>query len=62
MLIVPFGASAHVRLGNVSRPIVIPLVIGGIVGAVLGPVVASFVDAKVMDLYAQFESAVYDRK
>ena len=30
VLIVPFGASAHVRLGNVSRPIVIPLVIGGI--------------------------------
>ena len=42
VLIVPFGASAHVRLGNVSRPIVVPLVIGGVVGAVLGPVVASF--------------------
>jgi uncharacterized membrane protein YfcA len=42
VLIVPFGASAHVRLGNVSRPIVVPLVIGGVAGAVLGPVVASF--------------------
>ncbi len=48
VLIVPFGASAHVRLGNVSRPIVIPLVIGGIIGAVLGPVVASVFDAKVI--------------
>ena len=46
VLIVPFGASAHVRLGNVSRPIVVPLVIGGIIGAVLGPIVASFVDAR----------------
>jgi uncharacterized membrane protein YfcA len=46
VLIVPFGASAHVRLGNVSRRIVVPLVIGGIVGAVMGPIVASFVDAR----------------
>ena len=46
VLIVPFGASAHVRLGNVSRPIVIPLVIGGVIGAMLGPVVASFFDPK----------------
>ena len=48
VLIVPFGASAHVRLGNVSKPIVVPLVIGGIIGAVLGPVVASIFDAKVI--------------
>ncbi len=46
VLIVPFGASAHVRLGNVSKPIVVPLVVGGIIGAVLGPVVASFIDAE----------------
>ncbi len=46
VLIVPFGASAHVRLGNVSRPIVVPLVIGGVIGAVLGPIVASFFDPK----------------
>lgn len=45
VLIVPFGASAHVRLGNVSRPLVVPLVIGGVIGAVMGPVVASFFDA-----------------
>jgi uncharacterized membrane protein YfcA len=45
VLIVPFGASAHVRLGNVSRPIVVPLVIGGVMGAVLGPVLASFFEA-----------------
>lgn len=48
VLIVPFGATAHVRLGNVSRGIVIPLVAGGIIGAMLGPVVASFFDAKVI--------------
>ena len=48
VLIVPFGASAHVRLGNVSRPIVIPLVIGGVIGAVMGPIVASFFDAHVI--------------
>lgn len=48
VLIVPFGASAHVRLGNVSRPIVVPLVIGGIAGAVLGPVLASLFDAKLI--------------
>lgn len=48
VLIVPFGASAHVRLGNVSKPIVIPLVIGGVIGAVMGPVVASVFDAKVI--------------
>jgi uncharacterized membrane protein YfcA len=48
VMIVPFGASAHVRLGNVSRPIVTPLVIGGIIGAVLGPVLASlpFIEPK----------------
>ena len=50
VLIVPFGASAHVRLGNVSRPLVIPLVIGGVIGAVLGPIVASFFDADVIRL------------
>lgn len=50
VLIVPFGAGAHVRLGNVSRPLVIPLVIGGICGAVLGPIVASFFDADVIRL------------
>ncbi len=48
VLIVPFGASAHVRLGNVSRPLVVPLVIGGIIGAVLGPIVASFFEADVI--------------
>ena len=50
VLIVPFGASAHVRLGNVSRPLVVPLVIGGVIGAVLGPVVASFFEADVIRL------------
>ena len=50
VLIVPFGAGAHVRLGNVSRPLVIPLIIGGIIGAVLGPIVASLFSADVIRL------------
>lgn len=50
VLIVPFGAGAHVRLGNVSRPLVIPLVFGGVIGAVLGPVVASFFSADAIRL------------
>jgi uncharacterized membrane protein YfcA len=50
VLIVPLGASAHVRLGNVSRPLVVPLVVGGVIGAVLGPVVASFFEADVIRL------------
>ncbi len=50
VLIVPFGASAHVRLGNVSRPLVIPLVVGGIIGAILGPVLASFFSADTIRL------------
>lgn len=50
VLIVPFGAGAHVRLGNVSRPLVIPLVIGGVIGAVLGPVVASYFSADAIRL------------
>jgi len=50
VLIVPFGAGAHVRLGNVSRPLVIPLVIGGVIGAVLGPIVASFFEADTIRL------------
>ena len=48
VLIVPFGAGAHIRLGNVSRPLVIPLVAGGIIGAVIGPVVASRFEADVI--------------
>jgi uncharacterized membrane protein YfcA len=50
LLIVPFGAGAHIRLGNVSRPLVIPLVAGGIIGAILGPIVASFFSADVIRL------------
>jgi uncharacterized membrane protein YfcA len=50
VLIVPFGAGAHIRLGNVSRPLVIPLVAGGIIGAILGPIVASFFSADAIRL------------
>lgn len=50
VLIVPFGAGAHYRLGNVKRGVVVPLVVGGVVGAVLGPIVASFFEPKVIRL------------
>jgi uncharacterized membrane protein YfcA len=50
VLIVPFGAGAHYRLGNVKRSLVIPLVIGGVMGALLGPVVASFFEPDVIRL------------
>jgi uncharacterized membrane protein YfcA len=50
VLIVPFGASAHYRLGNVKRSLVVPLVIGGVVGAFLGPMVASFFEPEVIRL------------
>ncbi len=48
VLIVPFGAGAHYRLGNVKRELVVPLVIGGVIGAFLGPVVASFFEPDVI--------------
>jgi uncharacterized protein len=48
VLIVPFGAGAHYRLGNVRRELVIPLVVGGVAGAFLGPVVASFFEPSVI--------------
>jgi uncharacterized protein len=37
VLVIPLGAGAHYRLGNVARSITIPLVIGGMVGAFAGP-------------------------
>lgn len=50
VLIVPFGAGAHYRLGNVKRGVVIPLVIGGVIGALLGPVLASFFEPDIIRL------------
>jgi uncharacterized membrane protein YfcA len=50
VLIVPFGAGAHYRLGNVKRGVVVPLVIGGVLGALLGPMLASFFDPDIIRL------------
>ena len=37
VLVIPLGASAHYRLGNVTRHVAVPLVIGGMAGAFIGP-------------------------
>ena len=34
---IPIGAGAHVRLGNVTRHVALPLIAGGMVGAFVGP-------------------------
>lgn len=41
VLVIPLGASAHYRLGNVTRTIAIPLIIGGVTGAFVGPFFAA---------------------
>jgi uncharacterized membrane protein YfcA len=41
VLVIPLGAGAHYRLGNVTRPIVVPLVVGGMTGAFIGPFFAA---------------------
>jgi uncharacterized protein len=41
ILVIPIGAGAHYRLGNVTRSIALPLIIGGVVGAFIGPFFAS---------------------
>ncbi|MBK7876839.1 MAG: sulfite exporter TauE/SafE family protein [Planctomycetes bacterium] len=37
VLVIPLGAGAHVKLGNVTRHVAVPLVAGGVVGAFAGP-------------------------
>lgn len=37
VLVIPLGASAHARLGNISRHVAVPLIAGGVVGAFVGP-------------------------
>src|SRR5690349_13342260 len=44
LFVIPLGAGAHVRLGNVRRPIAVPLIAGGIVGAFAGPFLAAGLD------------------
>lgn len=41
VLVIPLGASAHYRLGNVTRHVALPLVIGGMIGAFIGPFFAA---------------------
>jgi uncharacterized membrane protein YfcA len=41
VLVIPLGAGAHIRLGNVRRRIALPLIAGGIVGAFAGPFFAA---------------------
>lgn len=41
VLVIPLGAGAHARLGNLSRHVAVPLIVGGIVGAFAGPYVAA---------------------
>ncbi len=55
VLVIPIGAGAHYRLGNVTRSIALPLIIGGVIGAFLGPFFAS---ALPKDVIARLVSAL----
>jgi len=37
VLVIPLGASAHYKLGNVTRHVAVPLILGGMAGAFIGP-------------------------
>ena len=41
VLVIPLGAGAHYRLGNVSRHVTVPLIVGGMAGAFVGPFFAA---------------------
>jgi uncharacterized membrane protein YfcA len=41
VLVIPLGAGAHYRLGNIDRHIARPLIVGGVVGAFAGPFFAT---------------------
>jgi uncharacterized membrane protein YfcA len=41
VLVIPLGAGAHYRLGNVSRHVAVPLIVGGMIGAFVGPFFAA---------------------
>ncbi|MFN8620692.1 MAG: sulfite exporter TauE/SafE family protein [Chloroflexota bacterium] len=55
VLVIPLGAGAHYRLGNVSRHIAVPLIIGGMIGAFVGPFFAA---ALPKDMIARLVAAV----
>ena len=48
VLVIPIGASAHYRLGNVSRAISVPLIVGGMAGAFLGPFFAAALPSEII--------------
>ncbi len=37
VLVIPLGAGAHARLGNITRHVAVPLIVGGMAGAFVGP-------------------------
>lgn len=41
MLVIPLGAGAHLRLGNVRRHVALPLIAGGMIGSFAGPFCAA---------------------
>ncbi len=41
VIVIPLGAGAHMRLGNVTRHVAVPLIAGGMVGAFAGPFCAA---------------------
>ncbi|MBK7645315.1 MAG: sulfite exporter TauE/SafE family protein [Planctomycetes bacterium] len=41
LFVIPLGAGAHLRLGNVKRNIALPLIAGGVLGAFAGPFFAA---------------------
>jgi uncharacterized membrane protein YfcA len=48
VIVIPLGAGAHIRLGNVRRPIALPLIAGGILGAFIGPFFAAALPKEVL--------------
>lgn len=55
VLVIPLGASAHYRLGNVSRHVAVPLIVAGMIGAFVGPFFAA---ALPKDMIARLVAAV----
>lgn len=55
VLVIPLGAGAHYRLGNVSRHVAIPLIVAGMAGAFVGPFFAA---ALPKDMIARLVAAV----
>lgn len=48
MLVIPLGAGAHLRLGNVRRHVALPLIAGGMIGSFAGPFCAAALSKEVL--------------